>query len=508
MTHPSSRPVPSRGHTQGGATHAPRVLIVEGGLQLNVTQLLRDVAHIRIEVAADLYTALALAASNIAIDPVRAVFVHPHAEGFDLAAVPAAFRRINPSIDTVLIADRANAEAVSTALECGFEAILLPPHDSARVSEVLAAVGLVQRTPAHAQTPHAEGQRLVELAIEHAREQARDRDDMASLGLGEAATHTLSMKGEPLLPNRSAPARTPPREVAKEQAPAAAAAEVPRALGDVDLVRAIRQGDDVVSRAIAIIRQHTGTEDVRFAAPSREGPVLNVRGVRVGDERNHFGELLSSTLSEAALTGWASWMHEWLLLESEYAELDRLAFTDELTGAGNRRAFERIGVAELEAARAERRQISLVAFDIDDFKVYNDRFGHDAGDAVLRETVEVVRACIRRGDHIFRIGGDEFVVLFCDPSGPRAGGAQSPESVEAVFARFQTAVGEMRLPQIGASGPGTISVSAGLATYPWDGSDLKALVHYADQLAMQSKRGGKNALTHGPNSGAPPIADL
>ncbi len=508
MTHPSSRPVPSRAHTHGAATPAPRVLVVEGGLQVKVTQLLRDVAHIRIEVAADVYTALALAASNLAIDPVRAVFVHPHAEGFDLAAVPSSFRRINPSIDTVLIADRANAEAVSAALECGFEAILLPPHDSARVSEVLAAIGLIQRTPAPAQTPHAEGQRLVELAIEHAREQARDRDDMASLGLEEAATHTISMKDESLLPNRSAPTRTPPREVAKEQAPAAPAAEVPRALGDVDLVRAIRQGDDVVSRAIAIIRQHTGTEDVRFSAPSREGAIPKVRGVRVGDERNHFGELLSATLSEAALTGWASWMHEWLLLESEHAELDRLAFTDELTGAGNRRAFERIGVAELEAARAERRQISLVAFDIDDFKVYNDRFGHDAGDAVLRETVEVVRACIRRGDHIFRIGGDEFVVLFCDPSGPRAGGAQSPESVEAVFARFQTAVREMRLPQIGASGPSTISVSAGLATYPWDGSDLKALVHYADQLAIQSKRGGKNVLTLGPNSGTPPIAGL
>ncbi|MSR41247.1 MAG: GGDEF domain-containing protein [Phycisphaerales bacterium] len=566
MTPRSSRPVPGRGHghTHGhpygfpqGDDHGhdhrdgsdtARLLIVEGGMHPRVTQLLREIAGIRVSTGADLYSALADVASSLATDPVRAIFVHASCDGFDLEAVPLAIHRIDPSIDAVLVADKASPEAIGKALECGFEAVLLPPHDAMRVHEVLAAIGLGHRAAAAqpgAELEHAQGQRLVELAIEHAREKARDRDDASELGLDEATARIISMD-DPAAPRQQNPAvtpqevaalaanpalldalslgrtssvpRKPPREAAREtprETPAPIpAVEIVRALGDVDLVRAIRQGNDVVTRAVAIIRQHTGSDDVRFSAPVRGDATTSpraerssARSARVGIEATHFGDLLSATLSEAALSGWAAWLTEWLLLESEHAELDRLAFTDELTGAGNRRAFERIAVDELQQARKERRQISLVAFDIDDLKHYNDRFGHDAGDAVLRETVEVVRACIRRGDHIFRIGGDEFVVLFCDPSGPRAGGSASPESVEAVFARFQNAVRDMRFMQIGASGPGRVTVSAGLATYPWDGNDLKALLHHADQLALQSKRGGKNALTLGPTDGSPSLPD-
>ncbi len=537
MSPRSSRPVPTRTHTRDERSAVALVLVVEGGMHPRVMQLLKDAAGIRVEPTTDLYTALASSATHLSDDPVRAIFVHPNADGFDLAAVPESVRRVDPSIDTVLVADRASADAVAKALELGFEAVLLPPFDGTRVSEVLSALGLGYRgahehSALHGASHDAGGQRVVELAIEHAREVARDRDDASALGLDEATARVISLTDPVVSGTRgkapaasSSPAaaaspeesnaladvlatgrtsstsRKPPKDVASPPP------EPARALGDVDLVRAIRQGNDVVSRAIAIIQQHTGSEDIRFSAPSRGDtptPPRSERGARsarVGVDHIVFGELLSSTLSEAALNGWAAWLSEWLLLESEHSELDRLAFTDQLTGAGNRRAFERIAVAELQQARAERRQISLVAFDVDDLKLYNDRFGHDAGDAVLRETVEVVRACIRRGDHIFRIGGDEFVVLFCDPSGPRAGGAASPDSVEAVFRRFQDAVREMRLPQIGASGPGTVTISAGLATYPWDGSDLKSLLQHADQLALQSKRSGKNALTLGPAAG-------
>ncbi len=528
MSPRSSRPVPARSHAAHGSSVLARVLVVEGGLNPRLLQLLKEAAGIRVETTADLYTALASAATHLSNDPVRAVFVHPNSDGFDLAIVPDSVRRIDPSIDTVLVADRASAEAVAKALEFGFEAVLLPPFDADRIHEVLSAIGLGHRA-SHEQlhAPEAQGQRVVELAIEHAREVARDREDASALGLDEATARVISLtdpvesgaraQGSALPPtptptladelgseHRNLPPRKPPQETT------APPVETQRALGDVDLVRAIRQGNDLASRAVAIMQQHTGSEDIRFSAPTRGDGASSSRPDRVTRSASVslggtvFGALLSSTLSEAALVGWAAWLAEWLLLESEHSELDRLAFTDQLTGAGNRRAFERIAVGELQQARTERRQISLVAFDIDDLKLYNDRFGHDAGDAVLRETVEVVRACIRRGDHVFRIGGDEFVVLFCDPSGPRAGGTASPESVEAVFRRFQEAVREMQLPQIGAGGPGRVTISAGLATYPWDGSDLKSLLQHADQLALQSKRSGKNALTLGPAASADP----
>jgi two-component system cell cycle response regulator len=141
-----------------------------------------------------------------------------------------------------------------------------------------------------------------------------------------------------------------------------------------------------------------------------------------------------------------------------------------------------------------------MVFDIDNFKTYNDLYGHEAGDQVLCETVELLRATIRRGDYVFRIGGDEFVVIFSDTEGPRGEHSAPPESVEQIAHRFQAQVCDLRFPQLGVDAPGTLSISAGLATFPWDGHDGPSLLRHADQLALESKRSGKNAITFGPGA--------
>ncbi|MFZ9915000.1 MAG: GGDEF domain-containing protein, partial [Phycisphaerales bacterium] len=277
--------------------------------------------------------------------------------------------------------------------------------------------------------------------------------------------------------------------------------------GDIDLVKALLDGGDLHAAALRVLRHHLGTADVRFLADPRPGEEAAVSGERaslrqvpVAAADRRFGVLVSATLDEATLSAWSQWLAHWLQLEASHDELRRLAWTDELTGAGNRRAFERLLADSIATARRERRALSLMFFDIDDFKKYNDEFGHDAGDEVLRETVELLRSSIRRGDHVFRIGGDEFVVLFCDASGPRAGGNGIPESVEDVARRFQKAVCDLRFPQLGLDGPGTISISAGLAAFPWDGHDAASLLRHADLLAIESKRAGKNVITFGPGA--------
>jgi len=141
-----------------------------------------------------------------------------------------------------------------------------------------------------------------------------------------------------------------------------------------------------------------------------------------------------------------------------------------------------------------------MVFDIDDFKHYNDRFGHDAGDEVLRETVRLLNSVIRSGDKVCRIGGDEFAVIFADLEGPRELGSNHPESVEQIAARFQDQICQMKFPKLGLDAPGTLSVSGGLATYPWDGTTAADLLHHADQLALQSKCKGKNVITMGPGT--------
>jgi diguanylate cyclase (GGDEF)-like protein len=273
-------------------------------------------------------------------------------------------------------------------------------------------------------------------------------------------------------------------------------------LGDTDLVRAVLEGGDRLRPlALRLIGRELGVEDVRLVSagePLREaGEALFDRSVpvRAGDQL--FGLLASSRASIADLGPWADWLAHWLVLEREHESLRTLALTDELTGAGNRRAFERVAEDTISAARAGRRSVSLMYFDIDDFKSYNDRLGHHTGDRVLREVVELLRSVIRRGDHVFRVGGDEFVVLFAD----MRGAANPPlESVETIAHRFRERVCELRFPSLSCEGPATVSISAGVATFPWDGNDAGSLLHHADQLALQSKRSGKNRITFGPGA--------
>ena len=152
-------------------------------------------------------------------------------------------------------------------------------------------------------------------------------------------------------------------------------------------------------------RHHLGTTDVRFVAATRPGQedavAVERRGLRqatVACEGRAYGVLLSAALDEATLSAWAVWLAQWLRLEESHRELRRFAWTDELTGAGNRRAFETVLRDVMAQALAERRTISLMCLDIDDFKRYNDSHGHHAGDEVLRETAELLRSCIRAGD--------------------------------------------------------------------------------------------------------------
>jgi diguanylate cyclase (GGDEF)-like protein len=151
------------------------------------------------------------------------------------------------------------------------------------------------------------------------------------------------------------------------------------------------------------------------------------------------------------------------------------------------------------AARA-RRAVTVLFFDIDGFKRYNDQFGHEAGDEILKETVRLLESVIRAGDRVCRIGGDEFVVVFCDLEGPRSPGSNPPEDVAQIAARFQEQIWGMKFPKLGIDAPGTLSISGGLATFPWDGSDPQGLLRHADQLALQSKRSGKNVITLGPGA--------
>jgi diguanylate cyclase (GGDEF)-like protein len=258
-------------------------------------------------------------------------------------------------------------------------------------------------------------------------------------------------------------------------------------------MEAALSGGDTLRAGLAELRAELGTETVRFTPGDSAGEGEPVRrGGRV------FGALRADGVDRKNLERSALWLASRLALGEQLIALREAAFTDELTGAWNRRFFCRFLDRSIDRARANRQDLSLMLFDIDDFKAYNDRYGHAAGDEILVEAIRLLIAVVRPHDRVCRIGGDEFAVVFAD--GPREASSRHPASIEAIARRFQRQICEHRFPKLGSNAMGTLTVSGGLATFPWEAHNSASLIELADQLAMQSKRAGKNVITMGPGA--------
>ncbi len=178
--------------------------------------------------------------------------------------------------------------------------------------------------------------------------------------------------------------------------------------------------------------------------------------------------------------------HEELLrLNQELAELSR---TDELTGLKNRRHFHDALNASLISPDGSGQPVSLILIDVDHFKAYNDAFGHPAGDHVLREVATVLRDQTRSGDTTARYGGEEFVILMP---------GTDAETANRVAQRLLKAVADIPWPLR------PVTVSFGIVTAQPEASDASIMISDADQALYQSKRQGRNRITH-----VVPVANL
>jgi len=194
------------------------------------------------------------------------------------------------------------------------------------------------------------------------------------------------------------------------------------------------------------------------------------------DKLRHYGVLFGRLLESAAKAD------EWR----------RLAFVDDLTGLPNRRRLAAFLDEKLTLAAQSRTTVSLLIFDIDDFKRYNDRYGHDAGDEILRDTGRLFVQCSRNTDLVARYGGDEFVVVFWDAEAPRSLGSHHPSEVVAVIHRFRDALRKHTFSRLGPEAQGFLTISGGLAQFPWQAHSGDELIAAADRALFQAKTAGKN----------------
>jgi len=184
---------------------------------------------------------------------------------------------------------------------------------------------------------------------------------------------------------------------------------------------------------------------------------------------------ISNLVSEAGLA---------LEVVSLYDSMKIMAVTDGLTGLYNHREFYQSLRRELERARRYRHTVSLLMIDVDDFKQFNDRFGHPAGDFALRKIAELLRKCARTTDIIARYGGEEFAVILPE---------STPGGALMVAERIKSEVAENNFIQ---TADNSVHLTVSIGIYSSINGDVSEdqIVSLADEASYVAKKSGKNQV--------------
>lgn len=174
------------------------------------------------------------------------------------------------------------------------------------------------------------------------------------------------------------------------------------------------------------------------------------------------------------------------LLEANL-ELRRLTHSDGLTGLSNRRYLDEYLAAEWRRGARERSELSLLMIDVDNFKLYNDTYGHVSGDGVLRQVAATIERCLAQsGDFAARFGGEEFAVVMP---------ATTPGAARLLGEKICLAVEALRLEHTHSSTGRYVTISIGGASIvPAPGVPATFLIEAADRALYRAKHGGKNRV--------------
>jgi diguanylate cyclase (GGDEF)-like protein len=264
---------------------------------------------------------------------------------------------------------------------------------------------------------------------------------------------------------------------------ALAATHDPEALLPVILQSAIEATGATGARLVS-----GGTEVVSAGHPDDGGAPLTLK---LGADQEAIGRLLLYPPRDGSFDKESEQLAHWLAAQASIAiENERLhrtvkrqAITDELTQLANRRRFTETLAVEVRRAERFGDPLALILADLDDFKEINDRYGHQAGDEVLRRFADVLRENVRDFDLPVRYGGEEFAVLLPE-TGVQGG--------ERLARRLQNALLRLRLPEISGNKP-PVTASFGVAAFPAARS-AEELLSAADGALYRAKAAGKNRV--------------
>jgi len=270
-------------------------------------------------------------------------------------------------------------------------------------------------------------------------------------------------------------------------------------------LRALRQGTH--ARIVLLAQMHEEPIARRLVQREREGDQLADEYVVCPTFLSRLCERVAPAVSSDGQTptapAGALAQVDAAQLEQKLRRLEYLATTDDLTELRNRRYIWEFARQALERAKVNQGRVTLLLFDIDNFKHYNDIYGHLAGDEILRQAGILMRRCCRPHDVVGRVGGDEFAVVFWDDpyrveshasADRRSADTDHPTEAISVAKRFQKEFGNAELPRLGPEAQGVLTISGGLASFPRDGSTVQELFERADLALLDAKRNGKNRI--------------
>jgi diguanylate cyclase (GGDEF)-like protein/PAS domain S-box-containing protein len=205
--------------------------------------------------------------------------------------------------------------------------------------------------------------------------------------------------------------------------------------------------------------------------------------------RNKYGEIYPEILSITAIRNSKNKIKNFVAVFSDISylkehekKLHKMAHYDGLTNLPNRvLLIDRLKQAQSMIKRSNK-LLAICFLDLDGFKLVNDTFGHDVGDALLVEMSNRIQSRLRASDTVARIGGDEFVILLT-----------GLDKIEECFLFLQRLMQEIAVPYPVVNESITLSTSIGITLYPKDDADAETLIRHADQAMYQAKSDGKNA---------------
>ncbi|MDB5714203.1 MAG: diguanylate cyclase with sensor [Sphingomonadales bacterium] len=248
------------------------------------------------------------------------------------------------------------------------------------------------------------------------------------------------------------------------------------------------RSDEIVGKLLAELVAPDSSGD----AASFLGSVLNLPGastiaelplINKSGNRREFEIVATNLLQSPMIGGIVVNLRDITERMQLVAQLEILSDTDLLTGALNRRGFNRSAERQFERAHASDQALTVVMIDIDHFKSVNDQFGHAAGDLVLAKVADACREQIGEEDFLGRMGGEEFALLISH---------DGPAEAHRKIARLQGAISATTVSTI--RGPVSVTASIGITSVHPSLTDLAAALNQADDALYAAKSAGRNCI--------------